>query len=198
MTDEEKRQLNLENEERRRQIQAQLANVKTPPVYEVEVDPAVLEHKEDPNEKRLSPEERQRLFQTLSEGSLMPEASDAVPAPAPQQAQGGLSGALLGAVANNPALMEAIVKALPPDQQAKLVAGLLGQMQPQPATAPAPAPSLDSPNILQETLASRREREAETAVAEQTLDADTRKSVLEQVAGDEDTLGFLKQMGGFR
>ena len=91
------------------------------------------------------------------------------------------------------------MKALPPDQQAKLVAGLLGQMQPQPALAPAaPAPSLDNPNILQETLASRREREAETSVAEQTLDADTRKNVLEQISGDEDTLGFLKQMGGFR
>jgi hypothetical protein len=198
MTDEEKRSLAQQNEERRRQIQSQLANVKTPPIHNVEVDPAVLENQSDPNEVRLAPEERQKLFQTLSEGTLLPENQAPVQA-APQSAS-----PLTAALTGNPAILEAVLKALPPDQLQKLLLAVLtGGAQPQAAPQPAPAPAaatpfLDDANILQETLNSRKVREQETAVAEQTLDTVARQKILEEVSGSDDTIKFIQNMGGFR
>ena len=176
-----------ENKARRQAIQSQLEGTKTPPIYGVEVDPKVLENQvPDP---QLDPEARKRLLQTLEQTSEVMPATQA-PAPQPVGQPGAMSNVLL----------EALMKALPPDQLQKLLlAALTGQAGVGvPAPALQPAPTLDAPDILENTLNERRDREKQTSVEQQNLDDNTRREVLKKVTGSDDTIDFLTNMGGFR
>jgi hypothetical protein len=188
MTEEEKRQLEQDNKERRLAIQAQLANTKTPSIYEVEVDPKVFENQsQDP---QLDPDARKKLLQTLSETSeILPSA------PVQPQAAPVVPGA--GSQVNS-VLLEALLKVLPPDQLQKLLVSALTGQAVVPAPVQVPAPTLDAPDLLENTLSERRSREQQTSTEQQQLDDRTRREVLEQVSGAKDDIDFIQNLGGFR